>query len=60
MGKVKWNLGIMVLNVGYQIRKYQKQPLCFSLRWNIGKWVLRKGYLVRGEIPQKTWKWNHI
>lgn len=60
MKKIKWNLGIMILNIGYRIRKYQKKPLFFNVRWDIGRWILRRGYTLRGEIPQRTWKWNHI
>ena len=60
MKYINWNLGIMILNIGYKIRKYQKEPNQYNLRWELGKQILQFGYWVRGEIPQRTWKWNHI
>ena len=51
MKSIKWNIGIFIIRIGYLIRKHQ---------WNIGRFILRIGYNLRGEIPQKTWKGNHV
>ncbi len=48
MKKLKWNLGIMVIRVGYLLRD------------KIGKSLIEKGYKLRGKIPHGTWKWNHV
>jgi len=55
MKTLKWNIGIIIIKIGYSIRKYQKLPNKFNIRWEIGKIILRFGYTLRGEIPQKTW-----
>jgi hypothetical protein len=48
MDEIKWNLGIMIIRIGYIIRK-------------IGYKLIRYGYNnLRGEIPRKTWKGNHV
>ena len=47
MKKLKWNIGIMIIKIGYVIRKY-------------GMGILKYGYQLRGEIPQKKWRWNHV
>ncbi|HEC36628.1 hypothetical protein LCGC14_1312360 [marine sediment metagenome] len=60
MKRIKWNIGIMIIRIGYLIRKYQKEPLKYSIRWEAGRIILKFGYLLRGEIPMRTWKWNHI
>ena len=48
MKTLKWNLGIFIIRIGYIIRD------------KCGKPIIRIGYKLRGDIPQKTWKWNHI
>ena len=58
--KLKWNLGIIVIRLGYLIRKYQHEPKFYSLRWAVGVIILKYGYLLRGQTPYLTWKWNHI
>lgn len=55
-----WNLGIILIRLGYSIRKYQFEPVKFNFRWNTGVQILRFGYTLRGDIPMKTWKWNHV
>jgi len=61
MKTLRWNLGILVIRFGYFVRKYQWQPTNFvSFRWFIGVFILMIGYALRGGIPMKTWKWNHI
>lgn len=57
---ILWNLGIMILWFGYRIRKYQYEPKQYNLRWEFGVAILKVGYDLRGQIPMKTWKWNHI
>jgi len=51
MKKLKWNSGIIIIRIGYQTKQY--------IDW-LGKFILKCGYKLRGEIPQKTWRWNHI
>lgn len=60
MGKLRWNLGIMVIRFGYFFRKYNYKPEYFSFRWLVGVEILGVGYKLRGETPKGTWKWNHI
>ena len=60
MKKLKWNVGIMIIRIGYIIRLYQTRPINCSFRWWIGRHILLIGYKIRGQIPQKTWKWNHV
>ena len=48
MKTTKWNLGIMIIRIGYLMRD----------KW--GKSFLNYGYKLRGKIPQKTWKWNNV
>lgn len=60
MKTLKWNIGILILNLGYKIRFHQQEPKSFNIRWNIGVFVLKMGYKLRGDIPNKTWKWVHI
>ncbi len=55
MKTLKWNLGIMLINFGYKVRKHQFQPKKFNLRWTIGVFILKRGYKLRGDVPQKTW-----
>ncbi len=50
MKAIKWNLGIMVIWFGYRVRQ----------RHHIGRMIVKWGYTLRGEIPHKTWKWNHV
>lgn len=51
MKTIKWNIGIIVIRFGYFVRKYQ---------WETGKSIIRFGYKLRGDIPMKTWKGNHV
>lgn len=60
MKTIKWNIGIFVIRIGYLSRLYDFKPLNFSIRWEIGKLILNLGYALRGDIPQKMWKGNHI
>ncbi len=62
MEKLKWNLGIIVIRIGYNIRgrKADINNKSHWLRWYPGVWILKKGYSLRGQTPQGTWKWNHI
>ena len=45
MKTLKWNIGIMLIWLGYRIKR--------------GK-IVAYGYKVRGPIPKKTWKGNHV
>jgi len=61
MKQIRWNLGILVLNLGYKVRKYKSveypyQPPKHSLRWELGCLLLQMGHNLRGNIPKKTWK----
>ena len=51
MKEINWNIGILIIRIGYLTR------VNFP---SIGRFILRSGYKVRGEIPQKLWKGNHI
>lgn len=55
MKKINWNLGLLIITLGYKVRKYDWQPKTFSLRWNIGVKILQFGYWLRGNVPQKCW-----
>lgn len=56
---LRWNIGIFIIRIGYLIR-YDHNPGKFSLRWFVGLWLVEFGYRLRGNVPQKTWKNNHI
>jgi hypothetical protein len=60
METLKWNLGILLINLAYKVRFYQQKPKYFKLRYIIGVLMLRIGYKLRGQIPKKTWKYFHI
>ena len=60
MKTLRWNLGILIINLGYKVRYYQREPNKFSMRWNVGKFILHIGYKFRGDIPQRRWKGVHI
>jgi len=62
MKTLRWNIGILFIRIGYNIRgRNGKETLDKSvIRWRIGKFILGCGYNFRDQIPQRTWKWNHI
>lgn len=60
MKELKWNMGILTINLGYKVRFYEQEPKGSKLRWNIGVFILRLCYKLRGDIPNKTWKLVHI
>ena len=60
MKTLRWNIGIMVIRLGYKIRGGQQIDPPFKIHEKIGRVILIMGYSLRGAIPQKTWKWNHI
>ena len=62
MKTLKWNLGIFIIRIGYNIRgrKADANDKSHWLKWHIGKWILKQGYNLRGNIPQKRLKWNHV
>ena len=60
MKKLRWNFGILLIGFGYKVRKHNFEPTNFSLRWEIGVLILQAGYYLRGNIPQKTWKFAHV
>lgn len=60
MKTLLWNLGIAIIRIGYIVRNNDFKPSRFSLRWHLGVLILKVGYLVRGNIPQRTWKNNHV
>ena len=45
MKTLKWNLGIMLIWLGYRTKRGR---------------LVGYGYKLRGEIPQRTWKGNHV
>ena len=60
---LRWNIGLAVIRFGYYVRNCPnpgEQNLPTNFRWKIGVFVLWCGYRLRGGIPNKTWKWNHI
>lgn len=60
MKKIKFNLGLLIINIGYSIRKYWagNKPKGFILRYEIGVKMLQFGYWLRGDIPYKCWNIN--
>ena len=62
MKQLRWNMGIIVIRLGYNIRGRKADANNKSpwYRWHIGRFILGKGYKLRGDCPKKTWKWNHI
>ena len=60
MKTLKWNVGIMILNLGYKIRGSKATQSPYKLNESIGCRILQFGYWLRGDIPMRTWKWNHI
>ena len=57
---IKWNLGIIIIRFGYFVRKYQYEPKRYNLRWEFGVNILKVGYDLRGQLPMRTWKYNHV
>lgn len=57
MKKLKWNLGILIINLGYKVRLYEQEPDGHKIRWDIGVFMLKIGYRLRGDLPYKTWSW---
>ena len=51
MKTIKWNIGIFIIRIGYRIRRKYLA---------IGKPIVKYGYKFRGDIPMKTWKYNHV
>lgn len=58
MKRLRWNLGVLIINIGYQVRKHQSKPDKPSVRWGLGRLILKAGYSLRGEIPQKRYTRN--
>ena len=55
---LKWNIGIFIIRIGYFIIR-----IGYQIRkrvWFVGEAILKLGYSIRGDIPMKTWKKNHI
>jgi len=60
MKTLNWNSGVLIIRLGYHVRKHQEKPNYNSIRWAFGRIVLMFGYLLRGEIPMKRWEINHV
>lgn len=62
MKEIKWNIGIMIIWLGYRVRGGQDYAHRDrgKLMWSIGRYILKAGRYVRGDMPYRTWKWNHI
>ena len=60
MKTLKWNIGIFIIRIGYIIRGHDGIYPPYNRRELIGREILRFGYWLRGEIPMKTWRGNHI
>ena len=63
MKKLAWNLGIMVIRLGYWVRNCDDpspNQLPDNFRWWVGVVIVRVGYNLRGDIPRRTWRWNHV
>lgn len=60
MKTLNWNLGLIVIRIGYKIRGANEINPPFKTHEAIGRRILQFGYWLRGEIPMKTWKRNHI
>lgn len=62
MKKLKWNLGIWFIRIGYKIRDPKGRFIVdlkpYSFRVILGKLFLRFGFSIRGEVPRKLYKWN--
>ena len=56
MKTLNWNLGIIIIRIGYKIRGEQRSERTFKIHEAIGRAILQFGYWLRGEIPMKTWK----
>lgn len=50
MKEIKWNIGLLIIKVGYRVRKKF---------WYIGKNVLWIGFKIRGAVPQKHWSFQN-
>jgi len=50
---IKWNLGILVINIGHKVRDK------LQIR-GIGRFIIRLGYKLRGKMPHRTWKGVHV
>ncbi len=59
--RFRWNLGIIIIGIGYTIRdrkglyRYHSPEKKQPIRWIIGKALLKLGYGIRSEIPQKMY-----
>jgi hypothetical protein len=46
MRTFRWNIGVMLLRIGYLTRKHI---------WFLGVLILNIGYKIRGQVPMKHW-----
>lgn len=60
MKEIKWNVGILIVRIGYIIRGTKGIEKPYTLKESIGAFVLRVGYSIRGQVPKKTWRFNHV
>jgi len=49
----RWNAGVLMIRLGYSVRKYQTPRSGF--RWQIGVVILGIAYWIRGNTPMGLW-----
>ena len=60
MKTLNWNIGLLIIRLGYKIRGSAGIDRPFKTHEAIGRRILQFGYWLRGETPMKTWFNNHI
>lgn len=55
MKTFKWNLGLLIIRLGYKLRGSTEYPTNPTNIQKIGRYILGVGYEVRGQIPMKTY-----
>lgn len=55
MKTLRWNLGIMVIHLGYWVRGENEINPPFTKREAIGRVIVQFGYWLRGQTPMKSW-----
>ncbi len=61
MKRFRWNIGILIICLGYSLRGFGR-PLIKNnsknpIRWILAKWILMLGYVCRGNIPKTAYSW---
>jgi len=57
---LNWNLGLLIIRIGYLIRGEKEINPPFKLHESVGRRVLQFGYWLRGQIPMKTFCWAEL